>query len=153
MYSGGAIEVMMTPYVETPNPAWVAGAKAGLMVIGDRTPDWLWDSFVEDIYEMMDRLGDVEATEPGLSPSDDYDGSVFDILGGYVSTAGDVIPEGLVFKLPLDRHEEIMTLLPGITLYRSKQGLVIPRYEITSFLRWVPVRGPVIEKLFDDAFN
>ena len=153
MYSGGAIEVMMPPYVETPNPAWVAGAKAGLMVIGDRTPDWLWDSFVEDIYEMMDRLGDVEATEPGLSLSDDYDGSVFDILGGYVSTAGDVIPEGLVFKLPLDRHEEIMTLLPGITLYRSKQGLVIPRYEITSFLRWVPVRGPVIEKLFDDAFN
>ena len=45
-----------TPY-SLPNASWLAGASAGLSLIGPRTPSWLWSDFISDIiFSTLSRL-------------------------------------------------------------------------------------------------
>ena len=135
-----------TPY-SLPNASWLAGACAGLNLVGPRTPSWLWDDFVADIYNMINLLGNIEPAEPGTSPKygDGELGSAYDALGGYVSVVGEVCPEGLYFRIPVARHEDIVQLLKELTLHRRRGELLIPKYDIPAFLRLVPLEGPLAD--------
>ena len=95
------------PY-SLPQSSWLAGAAAGLQILEPRTPRWMWEDFISDVYAMMRLIGDVEPAEPGTAPKygDGLIGSAYDSLGGYVSVAGEVCPEGLFFKIVLEGHEK-----------------------------------------------
>ncbi|MFW9806217.1 MAG: hypothetical protein ACFFFK_05760 [Candidatus Thorarchaeota archaeon] len=135
-----------------PQIAWLAGAAAGLMVSPSRSPSWLWEDFYDDIFQMIRLVGDVEAAEPGTSPQDGdgHLGSAYDALGGYVSITAEVTPEGLYFRVPLARQEEVIQLLKGLTLLRSHGEIVVPIYDLPAFLRLVPVEGPIAEWLEEE---
>lgn len=132
---------------------WVAGAIAGIRACGPRELDWEWDNFIEDVCEAAEELGGIEAAEPGacLVDSDGHACSCYDTLGGYISTAGAVCSEGLQVRLPSARLECIASLLPGFMVTRTKGELLIRRYELTSFLNLVPVRGPIVDKLVEEG--
>lgn len=135
-----------------PQVAWLAGAAAGLKIAPNRSPSWLWEDFFDDIYQMIRVAGDVEAAEPGTSPKygDGQIGSAYDTLGGYVSVTGEVTPEGLYFRVPLSRQEDVLNLLKGLTLMRSHGEIVIPNFDLPAFLRMVPLEGPVSEWLEEE---
>jgi len=135
-----------------PQIAWLAGAAAGLRIAANRSPSWLWESFYDDIYQMIGLVGDVEAAEPGTAPrdGDGHVGSAYDALGGYVSITGEVTPEGLYFRVPLARQEEVIGLLKGLTLLRSHGEIVVPNYDLPAFLRLVPLEGPIAEWLQEE---
>ncbi len=135
-----------------PQVSWLAGAAAGLRVAENRSPSWLWEEFYADIFEMIRLVGDVEAADPGTAPrdGDGLVGSAYDALGGYVSVTGEVTPEGLYFRVPLVRQEEIKQLLNGLTLLRNNGEIVIPTYDLPAFLRLVPVEGPIAEWLEEE---
>lgn len=137
-----------TPY-SIPDASWLAGAAAGLQVSILRTPKWLWEEFISDINDMIRLFGDVEPAEPGTSPShgDSRIGSAYDALGGYVSVVGEVCPEGLYFRVPIARQEDMVQLLNGLTLYRRRGEILIPHYDLPTFLRLVPLEGPVAEQV------
>lgn len=132
-----------------PQASWLAGAIAGLQIIGARTPEWLWQDFINDIYEMIRMIGEITPAEPGTNPihGDGLIGSAFDALGGYVSVVGEMCPEGLYFRVPIVRQEEIARLLKGLTLFRSHGDIVIPHYDLPAFTRLVPLEGPVAEQV------
>ncbi len=132
-----------------PNASWLAGACAGLSLVGQRTPSWLWDEFISDISDMIDLLGDIEPANPGTSPSygDGKIGSAYDALGGYVSVAGEICPEGLYFRVPLARQEDIVQLLKEMTLRRRRGELLVPHYDLPAFLRLVPLDGPLADEV------
>jgi hypothetical protein len=135
-----------------PQVAWLAGAAAGLKIAPNRTPNWLWDDFYVDICQMIQIAGDVEAAEPGTSPKhgDGQIGSAYDALGGFVSVTGEVTPEGLYFRVPLSRQEDVIKLLKGLTLVRFHGEIVIPITDLPAFLRMVPLEGPVSEWLEEE---
>ncbi|MGY5859231.1 MAG: hypothetical protein RTU63_07670 [Candidatus Thorarchaeota archaeon] len=129
--------------------SWLAGAAAGLHILEPRTPRWVWEDFITDVYEMIKYFGDIEPAEPGTSPNhgDEAIGSAYDALGGYVSVAGELCPEGLFFKVPVARQEQVLELLKGLTLYRSHGEILVPQYGLPAFCRLVPLEGPVAEQL------
>ncbi len=135
-----------------PQIAWLAGAAAGLRVARNRSPSWLWEEFYGDIFRMIRLVGDVEPADPGTAPrdGDDLVGSAYDALGGYISVTGEVTPEGLYFRVPLARQEEVIQLLNGLTLLRSHGEIVIPVCDLPAFLRLVPLEGPIAEWLEED---
>jgi len=137
-----------TPY-SLPNASWLAGASAGLSLIGPRTPSWLWSDFISDIYDMIDLIGNIKPAEPGTSPSygDGKIGSAYDALGGYVSVVGEVCPEGLYFRVPVARDEDIVELLRDLTLHRRRGELLVPHYDLPAFLRLVPIEGPLADEV------
>jgi hypothetical protein len=132
-----------------PQASWLAGAAAGLKIAGARTPEWLWKDFVNDIHDMIRLFGNIEPAEPGTSPihGDGQVGSAFDALGGYVSVVGEMCPEGLYFRVPIVRQEELARLLRGLTLFRSHGDIVIHPYDLPAFTRLVPLEGPVAEQV------
>jgi hypothetical protein len=132
-----------------PQASWLSGALAGLQTTGVRSPEWLWKDFVNDIYDMIRLIGGIEPAEPGTAPKygDGLVGSAFDALGGYVSIVGEVCPEGLYFRVPLVRQEELAQLLKGLTLFRSHGDILIPIYDLPAFTRLVPLEGPVADEL------
>ena len=132
-----------------PQASWLAGAAAGLQIMGPRTPEWLWSDFIRDIYDMIRMIGEVVPAEPGTAPTcgDCHVGSAFDALGGYISIVGEICPEGLYFRVPLAREEDVVRLLNGLTLFRSHGEIVIPLYDLAAFSRLVPLEGPVAEQL------
>jgi len=136
------------PY-SLPRVSWLAGAAAGLNILEPRTPRWMWEDFISDVYEMMHLLGDVEPAQPGTSPEygDGTIGSAYDALGGYVSVAGELTPEGLFFRVPVARQEQVLELLKGLTLFRSHGEILVPMYDIPAFTRLVPLEGPVAEQV------
>lgn len=136
------------PY-NVPDASWLAGVVAGLKILGPRTPTWLWNEFISDIYEMIELIGGVEPAEPGTSPSygDGLIGSAYDALGGYVSVVGEICPEGLFFRVPIARQEDVVHLLKDFTLYRRRGDILIPYYDLPAFLRLVPIEGPVAEQI------
>ena len=144
--------VSPTPY-SLPVASLLAGAAAGLRVLHqsgcEKTPQWIWEDFINDVYEMMSLIGDVEPAEPGTSPKygDEEIGSAYDALGGYVSVAGELCPEGLFFRVPVARQEQVLELLRDITLFRSHGEILVPMYDIPAFTRLVPLEGPVAEQL------
>lgn len=130
-----------------PHASWLAGAAKGLQLIGSRTPTWLWDDFIADILAMIELLGDLEPAEPGTAPiyGDGLIGSAFDSLGGYVSVVGEICPEGLYFRVPVARQEDITQLLKGLTVYKSQGEIIIPLEDLPAFTRLVPLDGPIAE--------
>jgi len=135
-----------------PQIAWLAGAAAGLRVTVNRSPSWLWEEFYGDILQMIRLVGDLEPADPGTSPQDGDGlvGSAYDALGGYVSVTGEVTPEGLYFRVPLYRQEEVIQLLKGLTLMRSHGEIVVPTFDLPAFLRLVPLEGPIAEWLQEE---
>ena len=136
-----------------PQVSWLAGAAAGLHVVCSRTPTWLWNDFIRDIHDMIRMIGEVVPAEPGTAPAygDSHVGSALDALGGYISIVGEVCPEGLYFRVPLARQENVARLLNGITLFRSHGEIVIPPYDLLAFSRLVPLEGPVAEQLEEEV--
>jgi hypothetical protein len=132
-----------------PQIAWLAGAAAGLQIARNRTPNWLWSEFYEDILQMIRLAGDIEPVRPGEPPGDGDGllGSAYDALGGYISVTGEVTPEGLYFRVPLANQEEVLHLLKGLTLMRSHGEIVIPTFDLPAFLSLVHLEGPVSEWL------
>jgi len=137
-----------TPY-SLPQEAWVSGAMAGLKILEPRTPKHLWEDFISDVFEMIRIMGDVVPTEPGTAPKygDGRIGSAYDALGGYVSVAGEVCPEGLFFRVPVAHLEQVLELLKDLTLFRSHGEILVRHYDIPAFTRLVPLEGPVAEQL------
>jgi hypothetical protein len=135
-----------------PQIAWLAGAAAGLRVAENRSPSWLWEEFYDDIFQMIRMAGDVEPADPGTAPQDGDGlvGSAYDALGGYISITGEVTPEGLYFRVPLVRQDEVKQLLNGLTLVRSHGEIVIPMFDLPAFLRLVPLEGPISEWLEEE---
>ena len=140
--------VPQTPY-SLPQASWLAGAAAGLKILEPRTPKWMWEGFINDVRDMMDLIGDIEPAEPGTAPDygDGQIGSAFDALGGYVSVAGELCPEGLFFRVPVARQEQVLELLRGLTLFRSHGEILVRNYDLPAFTRLVPIEGPVAEQL------
>ncbi|RDE16364.1 MAG: hypothetical protein C4K49_04940 [Candidatus Thorarchaeota archaeon] len=136
-----------------PHIAWLAGAIAGINVVGRQKQGWEWDNFIEDIYESADDLGGIEAAEPGacMVDGDGQSFSCYDTLGGYISTAGRLCPQGLKVELPSASVECVAGLLPGFTLARIKGGFLLPRCELAPFLNLVPVRGPIADRLVKEG--
>jgi hypothetical protein len=136
---------------ETPNSAWLAGAKAALDLQQSRT-DWKWSEFRNEIEKMVELSG-ITPAKPGEEPILDerHTGSAFDALGGYVSLAGDVTPSGLSFPARLHQLEKIKYLFSGLYLkWNSRtRRILIPQYDLAPFLKLVPVRGPVADWLED----
>lgn len=132
-----------------PQASWLAGAAAGLQILSPRTPKWMWEEFISDVYDMMNLIGDVEPAEPGSCPEhgDGRIGSAYDALGGYVSVAGELCPEGLFFRVPLTRVEQVIELLKDLTLFRSHGEILVRNYDIPAFTRLVPLEGPVAEQI------
>jgi hypothetical protein len=129
-------------------PAWVAGAAAGLAIVGERAPSWLWTPFIEDVHVMIEMLNGIEPADPGEIP-EDSDGSIasaYESLGGYVSLTGVVRAEGLFFRLLVDSIEEVQTLLQGMGL-PEKGGLLIPKDDLDTFLMLVHLDGPIAEEI------
>ena len=137
-----------TPY-SLPRASWLAGAAAGLKILEPRTPKWMWEGFIADVYSMMNLIGDVKPAEPGTSPDygDGQIGSAYDALGGYVSVAGELCPEGLFFRVPVARQEQVLELLKGLTLFRLHGEILVRNYDLPVFTRLVPIEGPVAEQL------
>jgi hypothetical protein len=132
-----------------PQASWLSGALAGLRFLGGRGPEWLWKDFVNDVYEMIRLIGDIEPAEPGTAPKygDGLVGSAFDALGGYVSIVGEICPEGLYFRVPIARQEDLVRLLKGLTLVRSHGDILVPSYDLPAFTRLVHLEGPVADEL------
>ena len=57
------------------------------------------------------------------------------------------LAEGLFFKVPVARQEQVLELLKGLTLFRSHGEILVPMYDLPAFTRLVPLEGPVAEQL------
>ncbi|MGY5875761.1 MAG: hypothetical protein RTU30_08445 [Candidatus Thorarchaeota archaeon] len=127
-----------------PDESWLSGALAGMRVVGQKDT-WDWQAFLNDVRDMAYDLDGIKATEPGNEPSDS--GSIYDALGGFVSVSGVVSPKGLHVRVPLSKQAQLLESIPGMVMLRSREGLVVPNYELESFTRLVPIRGPLAEEL------
>jgi hypothetical protein len=134
-------------------PSWIAGAVTGIKVSSGRNSGWVWDCFIEELYDTIERLGGIQPAEPASSPADEcgFAGSAYDTLGGYVSTAGEIRTQGLYFSLSPEHYDNVMRLLPDFVVLRTRGGLMIPRYELSSFLNLVPVNGPLLDQLAEEG--
>lgn len=140
--------VPRTPF-NMPQVSWLAGAAAGMRLVGRKSPGWLWDAFFNDITEMIHLVGEVEPVDPGFAPDegDGLIGSAFDALGGYISVTAEMTPEGLYFRVPSRCQKQVKELLNGITIHRSDGEIIVPEYDMPAFLRLVPIEGPLAEWL------
>ena len=141
------------PY-SLPHASWLAGAAAGLQILKPRTPKCEWEGFISDVYDMMSQIGNVIPAEPGTAPDygDGQIGSAYDALGGYVSVAGEVCPEGLFFRVPIARQEQVLALLNDLTLFRSHGEILVPTYDLPAFTRLVPLDGPIADQVEMEVF-
>ncbi len=138
-----------------PQIAWLAGAIAGLKIVGKRTPNWLWQEFYDDIFQMIQLVGVVPTADPGSAPpeGEEFVGSAFEALGGYVSVAGEITPEGLYFRVPLASQQNIIQLLKGLTVLKYHGEIVIPAFDLPAFLRSVPIEGPIAGLLEEEEIS
>jgi hypothetical protein len=147
MLTDQVLRTYYNPTKNTLNEAWLSGAKAGLRQ-KSRT-GWLWEDFIEEIHDQLKKVH-IPSTNPGDEPIIEHRrGSAFDALGGYVSVVGDVTPKGLLFPVSIENQERLTVLLSGIQLLRKGNNLLIPDYDISCFLKLVPVSGPVAEWIED----
>lgn len=127
---------------ELPDPAWIAGAKAGINEAFHREARPDWRDFFESLEDLFEFMLEVQPAEPGTTPKD---GSLYETLGGYVSVVGEITSQGLRFSLPPIRQQAVVSLFPGMDLYRNGKEVLIPRKELDSFKKLVPLRGPIEE--------
>ncbi len=130
-----------SPIVDT---AWLAGALAGTDQAGTRNGDWYWPRFLDEVREMASLAGSVWPTEPGAELDDN--GSVYDVIGGYVSTAGRLAQEGLRFRVSVRAQQNMMCLFRGILL-REHEDMIVRGYDLLRFSRLVPIRGPLADRI------
>ena len=129
------------PIVDT---AWLAGALAGTDQGNTRNGDWSWTRFLDEVREMASLAGSIRPTEPGVEPDDN--GSVYDVIGGYISTAGRFTQEGLRFKVPVSRQQKMAGLFGGVLL-RENEDMIVRGYDLSRFTRLVPIRGPLADRI------
>ncbi|MFW9920305.1 MAG: hypothetical protein ACFFED_11945 [Candidatus Thorarchaeota archaeon] len=128
---------------------WLGGAVAGLRVVRLRDADWKWAPFIVDIMDTLEMVDDIKEIPPGEEPEV---GSVLDSLGGYVSIAGVVRPEGLYFPVPREAATKVIDQIPGIPYtYHADGWMLIPREALESFSCLVPLRGPLETYLQEDS--
>ena len=130
-----------SPIVDT---AWLAGALAGTAPAGTRNGDWYWARCLDEVKEMAALVANVRPTEPGAEPDDN--GSIYDVIGGYISTAGRFTQEGLRFKVPMSRQQKMVGLFGGILL-REHEDMIVRGYDLSRFTRLVPIRGPLADRI------
>ncbi|MEE9353577.1 MAG: hypothetical protein V3U94_04060 [Candidatus Thorarchaeota archaeon] len=130
-----------SPIVDT---AWLAGALTGTDQAGTRNGDWYWARFLDEVKEMASLAGRVRPTEPGAEPDDN--GSVYDVIGGYISTAGRFTQEGLKFKVPVSRQQKMIGLFGGILL-REHEDMIVRGCDLSRLTRLVPIRGPLADRI------
>jgi len=130
----------MIGFEEYADPAWVAGAKAGISEALDRARSSGWREFFDVLETLFRSMMEVRPAEPGTTPQD---GSMYETLGGYVSVVGQLTAEGLRFTVPLIRQQAVVSLFPGMQLYRTDKDLLVPLSELDIFSRLVPIRGPL----------
>ncbi len=128
--------------------AWIAGALAGLEIPLAREPELLWAPFIEDIFDISELVCDIESVRPGQSP---VTGSVLDSLGGFISLAGRVTSQGLLFPVCSDSVLRVTDNLPGIDTKYLGGIMVVPPSEIGKLLSLVPLRGPIEEQALEVA--
>jgi len=139
--SHNSARTIYSPIVDT---AWLAGALAGTDQAGTQNGDWYWTRFLDEVREMASLAGSVRPTEPGAEPDDK--GSVYDVIGGYISTAGRFTQEGLRFKVPASRQQKMVGLFGGI-LQREHEDMIVRGYDLSRFTRLVPIRGPLADRI------
>jgi hypothetical protein len=142
MYIQGYLQSGINGIDELPDPAWVAGAKAGLNEAFYRVTKTDWRDFFESLEDLFRFMLEVQPAEPGTTPKD---GSLYETLGGYVSVVGRVTSQGLSFSLPPIRQQAVVSLFPGMDLYRNGKEVLVPHEELDSFKKLVPLRGPIEE--------
>lgn len=130
----------MTGFEEYPNPAWVAGAKAGMSEALDRARSNGWREFFDVLETLFRSMMEVRPAGPGTSLQD---GSMYETLGGYVSVVGRLTTEGLRFAVPSIRQQAVASLFPGMNLCCTGKDVLIPHSELDVFSRLVPIRGPL----------
>lgn len=126
--------------------AWIAGALAGLEIPIARQPEWRWATFIEDVFDASETVCNIESVRPGEEP---LTGSVLDSLGGFVSLAGRVNDQGILFPVDSDSLSLVKDNLPGIKANYLGGIMVIPPSQIQSFLNLVSVRGPIEEQAME----
>ena len=139
--SHNSARTIYSPAVDT---AWLAGALAGTDKAGTRNGDWSWNRFLDVVREMAMLVGSIRPTEPGAEPDDK--GSVYDVIGGYISTAGQFTQEGLRFRVPMSRQQKMMGLFGGILL-SEQEDMIVRGYNLSRFSRLVPIRGPLADRI------
>ncbi len=137
----------MPPTEQMIDYTWLGGAIAGLKVLQLRDPEWSWAPFIIDIIEAVEFVGDVEEIQPGEEPSM---GSGLDSLGGYVSIVGNLRKNGLYFPIEGEDAQKIQNRLAGILAGYTNGWMLIPRNELHSFYRLVPLRGPLENQLKEE---
>ena len=142
MFTGNQLRTWKTSF-ENSDPAWIAGAKAGLRLAANRET-WEWNSFIEDIESMSEQLGGVEPVEPGCKHGE-Y--SIYDVLGGYTSSSGAIHPEGLYIRAPIENCEELLRALSGIEIHVLPGRLLVPRTAFPSLLKLIGLRGPLASEV------
>ena len=144
MYTQEYLQSNITAMDELPDPAWVAGAKAGFSTVFYRGIKSDWREFFQSLEDLFRFMLEVQPAEPGTTPKD---GSLYETLGGYVSVVGRVSSHGLSFPLPPIRQHTVVSLFPGMDLYRYGKEVFVPHKEIESFKKLVPLRGPIEEMI------
>ena len=144
MFTKEYLSMGMKGYTDTPDPAWVAGAKAGMNKFVSRSKFRGWREFLDTLEDLFRIMMEVRPAEPGTSPDN---GSLYESLGGFVSVAGRMTEEGLSFSVPPRRQQTIASLFPGMEMYRTGKEVLIPHRELESFNRLVPLRGPLEDRL------
>jgi len=131
------------PYSTRPDLAWLSGA---LAAVGEKaeSSDWSWNSFLEDVLDMIRNTGEITPCEPGIAPEGE---SGYDVLGGYVSVSGRMTEDGLRFRVPLGRQEKLLQMFGSLVLLKGQRTFVVPKHDLARFTRLVPLRGPITEKL------
>jgi hypothetical protein len=99
---------------------------------------------LDDARKIASLAGSVRPAEPGVEPDDN--GSVYDVIGGYISIAGRFTQEGLRFKVPVSRQQKMMRLFGGILL-REHEDMIVRGYDLLRFSRLVPIRGPLADSI------
>lgn len=130
----------MSPAYDLMDEAWLAGAKAGITEREASISDEEWVSFIQNLRTVLDRLPEVQPAEPGTAPSD---GSLYDVLGGYVSLTGHLDTGHLSFPVPLIRQAIVLSLFPGMDIRARGSTVSIPCEDLLHFSRLVPIRGPL----------
>ena len=128
---------------DIPDMTWLGGALAGLKVYKHREPVWAWTQFMDDVRAMQS-LYDIETLDITQAPEN---GSLLDVLGGYVSVTGSISAEGLSFPIPFNTGDRIKQHLIGMDVTVHAYEMTIPLDELDAFTTLISLRGPVEEML------
>ena len=132
-------------YFKLPDPDWVAGAVAGLRVVDRSTRQgWEWKSFLQDVEDMVELLGEVKPIWPGETPEN---GSLLDALGGFISVAGKVLSGELYFDIELKYREDVMMILSSLKPQNHRLGLLLSDTDELRASALLQLKGPLADRL------